>query len=142
MDCSIDSRISLPLLALAILALWPRERVEANAIVPGQALYRRYCAACHGLDGRGSGVVSGFMSPKPIDLTQLAVNAGGDFPFDQTVRAIDGRETVRAHGNPEMPVWGEIFRADAEVAGSDDAERKTRGKEIEITEYLQSIQEK
>ena len=30
--------------------------------------------------------------------------------MDQVMSAIDGRRTVRAHGDHKMPVWGEIFR--------------------------------
>ena len=103
-------------------------------------LYLRYCSACHGENGKGDGAVSGLMNPKPADLTQLAKKAGGKFPFNDVMRTIDGRQTLRAHGDPDMPVWGEIFRSEA--ATSDYAEVGARGKIAMITKYLESIQAK
>jgi mono/diheme cytochrome c family protein len=105
-----------------------------------QRLYLRYCSACHGENGKGDGVVSGFMNPKPSDLTQLAKKAGGKFPLQTVMRAIDGRQTLRAHGNPDMPVWGEVFRDEATT--SDYAETDVRGKIVLIAKYLESIQTK
>jgi len=106
----------------------------------GATLYGRYCSACHGQDGKGTGIVSGLMTPKPSDLTQLAKKAGGKFPFYEVMRTIDGRETVRAHGDPAMPVWGELFTTEA--GPPDERDRLVaRGKVVEITEYLATIQE-
>ena len=107
---------------------------------PGEAQYRRYCGACHGLDGRGDGVVGGFMTPKPPDLTLLAKNNGGTFPTLRVMSIIDGRETIRAHGEREMPVWGEEFTKQRSQAT--DARAQVRGQVQEITNYLQSIQQK
>ena len=51
---------------------------------------------------------------------------------------LDGAEDVRAHGDPDMPVWGEMFR---QQAGWDQTRRgEVRGKLLLITEYLQTIQ--
>ena len=128
------------------LALWagflvlPAAGLAGEADDYGKKLYARYCAACHGPDGKGDGVVSQFMRPKPADLTQLAKKAGGKFPFYEVVRTIDGRETVRAHGDPDMPVWGELFTKEA--AGSPDRYAVARGKVVLITDYLETIQAK
>ena len=75
----------------------------------GEAVYTRYCAACHGKSLKGDGPVASGLTKKPIDLTQLAKNNKGVFPFDKVAALIDGRQTTRMHGNPDMPVWGEIF---------------------------------
>jgi hypothetical protein len=80
------------------------------------------------------------MNPRPSDLTQLAKKNKGEFPFMRVLRIIDGRETLRAHGDPDMPVWGEIFAMEA--PGSLQKEATIRGKVLLITEYLESIQEK
>jgi hypothetical protein len=48
----------------------------------------------------------------PSDLTRLARGAGNAFPLERVLRTIDGRDTIRAHGQVDMPVWGEIFAAD------------------------------
>jgi hypothetical protein len=100
----------------------------------------RYCSACHGESGTGDGVVSQLMRPKPADLTQLAKQAGGKFPFYEVIRTIDGRETLRAHGNSDMPVWGEVFAG--EEGESADRQEIARGKAVLITDYLESIQQK
>jgi mono/diheme cytochrome c family protein len=109
-------------------------------IPPAKQAYLRYCSACHGESGKGDGVVSHLMNPRPADLTQLAKKNNGEFPFMRVIRIIDGRETLRAHGDPDMPVWGEIFAA--EVPGAMNKEAQIRGKVLLITEYLASIQQK
>ncbi len=109
----------------------------------GKHLFLRYCSACHGETAKGDGIVSQLMSPKPADLTQLAKkSAEGKFPFDAVVRSIDGRETVRAHGDPDMPVWGELFEAEAEAKAAPDPRTTARGKVVLITDYIESIQAK
>lgn len=107
---------------------------------PGKAMYLKYCAACHGDSGKGDGVVSGFLQPKPTDLTQIAKKHGGDFPFMTIAEDIDGTNAVRAHGDPAMPVWGEVFRQNTVLSMARQAE--VRGKVMLITEYIRSIQAK
>jgi mono/diheme cytochrome c family protein len=99
----------------------------------------KYCSACHGDSGKGDGVVSGFLQPRPTDLTQIAKKAGGTFPFLRVMQEIDGTKPVRAHGDSAMPVWGESFRRDVpeEVLGR---QLQVRGRLMLITEYLESIQ--
>lgn len=75
----------------------------------GEVIYMRYCAACHGKSLKGDGPVSSGLNKKPIDLTLLARKNNGTFPFDKVAAMIDGRESTRMHGTPDMPVWGEIF---------------------------------
>lgn len=106
----------------------------------GPRLYGRYCSACHGPGGKGDGIISQFMQPKPPDLTQLARKHSGKFPFYEVIRLVDGRETVRAHGDSDMPVWGEVFHA--EEGESPDAQAIARGKVVLIVDYLESIQQK
>lgn len=106
---------------------------------PGRAEFERYCATCHGVDGTGNGVLSGFLEKKPADLTQIGKKNGGSFPFHETMRFIDGTADVRAHGDPEMPVWGEVFRQ--ELVGSPTQQAEIRAKILRITEYVRSIQE-
>ena len=107
---------------------------------PGHTLYLRYCGACHGPAGKGDGIAGTFMRPKPKDLTLIAKEHGGTFPFEETVTIIDGRKTVRAHGDPDMPVWGEIFRDSP--AWEMTRRAGVRGTIVLIAEYLRTIQEK
>ena len=124
-------RHTLLLLLLSVVS------VNAGEEHPGRPLYLRYCAACHGRQGRGDGPVAPALGEKPTDLTQLAAMHGEEFPLKAVVDAIDGTRTVRAHGVSEMPVWGEVFLPDSaspkeKVAG--------RGKIITIADYLRSLQ--
>jgi mono/diheme cytochrome c family protein len=105
-----------------------------------KALFTQYCGACHGPNGKGDGVMSGFLKMKPADLTQIAKKNGGTFPVNKTIQFIDGTKDVRAHGNPDMPVWGEVFKAQTKDSPTQQAE--IRGKILMITNYIGSIQEK
>ncbi len=106
----------------------------------GKDMYRRYCAACHGSSGRGDGPVAGALGEKPRDLTTLARDNGGTFPEAEVVRAIDGTDTVRAHGVSEMPVWGEVLAGDPEWSPLRYA--TARGTITLIANHLRSIQAK
>lgn len=107
----------------------------------GAGLYRKYCSACHGEQGKGDGVVSGLMTPRPNDLTKMAATAGGAFPFMRMVRVLDGREMIRAHGDPDMPVWGQILREPG-FTGELVQRGDVTGRLLMITTYLESIQAK
>jgi hypothetical protein len=56
------------------------------------------------------------------------------------MESLDGRRAIGAHGDSDMPVWGEIFRQQA--ASDLTRQAEVRGKIIFITEHLRSIQEK
>lgn len=110
---------------------------QAEDINPGQAAYLKYCSACHGAEGKGDGVVSGAMRPKPADLTMLAKQNGGQFPYARVQNIIDGRSRLSAHGDSDMPVWGEVFTEEKAAAQSD---AQVRGKVQLIASYLATIQ--
>jgi mono/diheme cytochrome c family protein len=107
---------------------------------PSRSVYLRYCGACHGPGGKGDGIVASILEKKPIDLTQLARRNGGEFPYMRTMQAIDGRTRVPAHGESDMPVWGEVFQ---ERPGWEIGHRaEVLGKLMVLTEYIRSIQVK
>ena len=131
-------RMTAAVLLLALAATSPCHATETGD--PNRALYLRYCGACHGPEGHGDGIAATFYRTKPTDLTQIMKKNHGKFPFKRTMEIIDGRTTVRAHGDPEMPVWGEVF---SEQSGWDMARRAdARGKVMLITDYIRSIQQK
>ena len=103
----------------------------------GEVIFFRYCAACHGRSLKGDGPVASGLVKKPIDLTQLAKKNNGVFPFDKVAAMIDGRQSTRMHGTPDMPVWGEIF---AMTTGTDAPTAEAAVKRI--THYVWSNQEK
>jgi hypothetical protein len=73
----------------------------------------------------------------PPSLTSFAVRNGGVFPSERLKRIIDGRD-VPAHGNSEMPVWGDAFRRTREGLSGDAATARIEA----IVRYLETIQER
>jgi len=52
------------------------------------------------------------LNPPPVDLTRLRSADGGPARREEIAIVIDGRRTVRAHGEGAMPVWGWILVPD------------------------------
>jgi len=109
---------------------------------PGKGSYTRYCAVCHGPDGKGDGPFVPMLTKKPGDLTQLAKKNNGTFPALQVANIIDGRQEISAHGTPDMPIWGERFGEAGEAAGSHVGQTAARERIQLLITYLNSIQEK
>jgi len=100
------------LVAGSVLALGP---VSANAaeMTLGKWEYESSCATCHGVDGKGNGPATAFLTAEPSDLTMLQKNNGGVFPVDQVYEIIDGRAEVTLHGPRHMPMWGYRYNREA-----------------------------
>jgi mono/diheme cytochrome c family protein len=98
----------------------------AEDAVPGKIEYLSSCAACHGEDGRGDGILASILKVPPADLTTLARRNGGYFPLTAVTEIIDGRTLIAAHGTREMPIWG--------------FDVKTRNRIPTIVDYLTHIQ--
>jgi mono/diheme cytochrome c family protein len=81
----------------------------ANQAQEGIALFRTYCSSCHGTSAMGDGPLATELRRRPADLTTIARRNNGVFPREQVYRTIDGRQPVRGHGGPGMPVWGDVF---------------------------------
>jgi mono/diheme cytochrome c family protein len=108
-----------------------------RAYVPsGRQMFKEYCAACHGADGKGRGSVVPFFRALPPDLTTLAKRHGGTFPEAYVSTVLLFGPGSRAHGSIDMPVWGPIFR---ELEHYNEAAVHQRIKNL--CEYLESIQE-
>jgi len=101
----------------------------------GKMQYQASCAACHGADAKGDGPVSKELKTRPTDLTVLAKNNSGVFPYDRVYQMIDGRNTtVASHGTREMPIWGYRF-------GPAQAYR-FKARVLAVIDYLKTVQEK
>ncbi|HEY9038039.1 MAG TPA: cytochrome c [Roseovarius sp.] len=111
---------------------------------PSAVEFINSCSSCHGDEGKGAGFLTRvFRGIDPGDLTQLAANNDGKFPFERVFEVIDGRAEVAAHGDRQMPVWGDRYWEDAmSDYGPDDLnQRRARTRVLEVTYFLQSIQE-
>jgi mono/diheme cytochrome c family protein len=110
---------------------------QKPAVDPGAQLFRTYCASCHGVNGRGGGPVAEQLRKVPPDLTKYTARNGGVFPSERVRQIVDGRG-IAAHGDREMPVWGDAFQSTR--AGLTAADAKAR---IDaIVKFLEGIQER
>ena len=118
----------------------------ADPIDVGKREYDGACAVCHGVGGRGDGPLKGELKNRVPDLTVLARNNNGVFPFDRVYQVIDGRQEVKTHGPRDMPVWGNSFRSQSSVYFEDyprsDTESSARSRILALTEYLYRLQGK
>ena len=104
----------------------------------GEAFYVQYCSSCHGKDGRGDGSVSPYLKIEVPDLSLLKKNYKGIYPLDDVMAAIDGRRSVRAHGDRQMPVWGEVFYKEVEKEKYSELTSLLKAKMI--AEYVARLQ--
>jgi mono/diheme cytochrome c family protein len=102
----------------------------------GPALYKDYCASCHGADGKGFGPMSQWLKIKSPDLTRLSIRESGKFPLARVERIILGEVDITSgHGNREMPVWGPEF---SQSSADKDAARKRANTLAKFIETMQA----
>ena len=106
----------------------------------GYVLYQQLCAECHGARGDGNGPRASEFSPRPTDLTRLRGPEDRDVRVDDLARAIDGRRTLRAHGDGNMPVWGWELLAD--IPDPEVRERARLQMVYTLAEYVASLQKR
>jgi universal stress protein A len=109
---------------------------EYKQTTTGSEVFRTYCASCHGATARGDGPLASAMKKKPANLAEIAKRNGGQFPSELVFKTIDGRQPIRDHGGPDMPVWGDVFTRSRDAG---DAER-VKAVIQSLVEYLDSIQ--
>lgn len=84
-----------------------------------------------------------FLTKKPSDLTVLANNNGGEYPFLMVYRMIDGRVAVPGHGDRDMPIWGARYAAEdyERYSTAFGAEDVVRGRILQLVYFVQSLQQ-
>jgi mono/diheme cytochrome c family protein len=112
-----------------------REPIKPIDSVNGSATFKAYCAQCHGVSGRGDGPAAKALKTPPPDLTTLAKRNSGQFPAGAVKQMINGDTMSPAHGSPEMPMWGPVFRS---VENPSVAELRVTN----LVKYIEGIQEK
>jgi mono/diheme cytochrome c family protein len=121
-------------MALAALALASTASAAESDL--GARLYLNHCAACHGDDGDGGGPVASSLRVTPPNLRTLAQNNGGVFPADSVTAYVDGRNLKDAHGDRQMPIWGDVFRGPEQGT----AQRMVRRRIAAVVEFISMLQ--
>lgn len=112
----------------------PITNVPSNS---GQAMFKSYCAVCHGTDGKGNGPAATAMKTQPTDLTLLAQKNGGKYPSAHVAAVIRGQATLPAHGSQDMPIWGPLFSSISQGHESQVQQRTTN-----LVSYIETLQAK
>ena len=123
--------------SLAFLLVWVFQPAALGAdLDAGKGLFMRHCSPCHGRDGRGNGSVSHYLNTRVPDLTLIKDKNNGVYPLNEVMSVVDGRREVRAHGEREMPVWGEIFKREQK----NPPDRTEPSKIRMIADYIETLQ--
>lgn len=130
--------IALGLVLIGLNLVAPVALAQGFAAYSGEELFERFCAACHGAEGRGDGPVASSLAVLVPDLTRLYQRRGNTFPAAEIREVVDGRSVVIAHGTRYMPVWGYEFWVEegADVV----AEEEARIMIDRLVNFLRSIQ--
>ena len=110
--CAVIVTIGVPTIIIAHSWKAPKEASERQNPVPkdqdsidrGKALYRKYCAACHGKNGQGNGALAKNLTTKPADLVERSAHhSDGDFAWKIT----NGRGAMPAFKDQlsENEIW-------------------------------------
>jgi mono/diheme cytochrome c family protein len=103
----------------------------------GKQMFQDYCAACHGMDGKGTGPAVTFLKVPPPDLTTIA-KRGNMTSVATPVREVLLFGTGRtAHGTIDMPLWGPMFRSLNNNPNNGMVEIRIRN----LADFVQSIQQ-
>src|SRR5947209_7696093 len=101
-------RTTLVIAALAACALQAQEKqikkvpVEPTPMTSGSAMFKAYCAPCHGANGKGNGPAASALKKPPSDLTVLSKNHNGKLPDGYVAEKITKGDEP-GHGSKDMP---------------------------------------
>ena len=117
-----------------------------SAVDVGKKEYITSCAPCHGITGKGDGLIAKSFHSPPTDLTKLSDGNNGALPILRIYYTIHGATQTDAHGSREMPVWGNVFSRQLKYPGStlSDTEIKSMVDEriLALIEYISTLQSK
>jgi mono/diheme cytochrome c family protein len=108
--------------------------IKPISAASGEQMYHTYCASCHGANGTGNGPAAPALKVKLNDLTMLSQKNGGSFPEGKVVSALRFGVENSAHGNTQMPIWGDLFKT---IGPSTDSVNQRISN---LSDYLKKIQ--
>ena len=127
----MTARVQVTMLAALVFAL-PASAADDT----GARLFFNHCAACHGDDGEGGGPVAASLRVTIPNLRTLARRNGGVFPTESVTAYVDGRTMPAAHGDRQMPIWGEALGG----ARHDAAARTVRRRVAAVVDHVSMLQ--
>lgn len=111
---------------------------EAPSRDEGRMMYGNYCVACHGDSGNGDGPLAADLPVGPTDLTLLAQNNGGVYPYSDVMAQIygyPGRYAV-------MPEFGPLLSGPSVLWKDEEGvEVRTPKALLALARYLETIQQ-
>ncbi len=123
------------LLSIATPAL-AQNSPDPTVINAGKDDFEWQCAPCHGADGTGNGPMAKLLIKPPSNLTLIAKNNDGTFPFWRVYRMISGKSEVRGHETFQMPDFWKRFAGAENVLGYLPPHVRV----LMLTHYLETIQ--
>jgi mono/diheme cytochrome c family protein len=123
--------------ALTHEATAEEERTRKAMLDIGREEFQESCAACHGADASGRGELANKLMKRPKDLTMIAEENGGTFPFWRVFDIIAGDTTVEGHDMSQMPLFSQRMRGQESAGIFPPAPLRV----LALTHYLESIQE-
>jgi mono/diheme cytochrome c family protein len=123
--------------ALTPAAIAEEERTRKAMLDIGREEFQESCAACHGPDASGRGELANKLVKPPKDLTMVAEENGGTFPFWRVFDIIAGDTKVEGHDTSQMPLFSERMRGQESAGVFPPAPLRV----LALTHYLESIQE-
>ncbi len=127
--------ISLGALTPTVIA--EEEKTRKAMLDIGREEFQESCSACHGADASGRGELANKLVKPPKDLTMIAENNGGTFPFWRVFDIIAGDTKVEDHDTYQMPLFSERMRGQESAGVFPPAPLRV----LALTHYLESIQE-
>lgn len=106
----------------------------------GGELFNNLCSSCHGVGGRGDGPAARALDKGVPDLTTLAAKNDGVYMHKKVKLIISGENRELAHGNIDMPIWGQQFMYVRPGWSTFQREAFARRKINSIDTYLESLQ--
>ena len=106
----------------------------------GEMLFNNLCATCHGDGARGDGPAASVLDKAVPDLTALAANNDGVYPYGKVKKNISGKYRVFEHGTIDMPVWEQQFMYVRPGWSTFQREAYARRQIYTLNKYIESMQ--
>jgi len=97
---------------LALQSFQGKRVIQKGDPAHGRQLYTFYCTPCHGMEGKGDGLLAKQLNPAPRNHTDGAGKRAGDGMNDRTDDQLFNAITKGGQGvnkSVNMPAWGHII---------------------------------